>query len=148
MKKHQINRLDWHTYFLMVAKTISLRSADPRTKVGAVIVDRENKILSTGYNGFPPGFPDTEDNWKPENKHNYVIHAEHNAIRYLESLFFYAYSLYITLEPCERCMKQIIDNGYIKNVYFSTERINEESRRLAKEHNIKLEYIPIDILKF
>ena len=30
----------------------SLRSKDPSTKVGAVIVSPENKVISIGYNGI------------------------------------------------------------------------------------------------
>jgi dCMP deaminase len=43
--------------WLTVAQTVAQRGTCPRLRVGAVIVDSENKILSTGYNGAPVGLP-------------------------------------------------------------------------------------------
>ena len=43
----------WHKRFIELAKTIAQYSKDPNTKVGAVIVDSEKRIVSMGYNGFP-----------------------------------------------------------------------------------------------
>lgn len=45
-------------YFEM-AKAISKLSRDERNKVGAIIVDEEGKIISSGYNGPPSSFNDT-----------------------------------------------------------------------------------------
>lgn len=41
---------------MRVAHTVALRSLCDRDKVGAVIVDSNNRIVSTGYNGPPWGF--------------------------------------------------------------------------------------------
>ena len=43
----------WHKHFIEVAKLTSNLSKDPSTQVGAVVVDRDRRILATGYNGFP-----------------------------------------------------------------------------------------------
>nr|CDJ93945.1 CMP dCMP deaminase domain containing protein [Haemonchus contortus] len=43
--------LSWENYFMAVAKLASMRSKDPNTQVGCAIVNRENKIIGTGYNG-------------------------------------------------------------------------------------------------
>jgi len=47
-------RPDWDTYFMQIAKVVASRSTCPRASVGAVIV-KDNRILSTGYNGAPSG---------------------------------------------------------------------------------------------
>jgi dCMP deaminase len=49
MKKKHI----WDLRFLTLAKTVSTWSKDPSTKVGAVIVDKNRRVVSLGYNGFP-----------------------------------------------------------------------------------------------
>lgn len=73
-----------HQRFLKMAKVTSLRSKDPNTQVGCVIVDKDDCIVSIGYNGFPIGVDDDVFRWDKEdpedNKHLYVVHAEMNAI--------------------------------------------------------------------
>ena len=53
-------------YFMGVAFLSSMRSKDPSTQVGACIVDRENKIISKGYNGMPRCCDDDEYPWDRE----------------------------------------------------------------------------------
>jgi dCMP deaminase len=52
-------RMSWDDYFLEMCKTISLRSIDEDTQVGAVIVNHDHRVVSTGYNAFPAGVDDT-----------------------------------------------------------------------------------------
>ena len=52
--------LKWHKRFLEISEFISTWSKDPSTKVGAVIADIDNRIVSTGYNGFPKNVKDTK----------------------------------------------------------------------------------------
>ena len=58
--------ITWDEYFMGVALLAAKRSKDPSTQVGACIVDDENRILSTGYNGFPHGCSDDEYPWERE----------------------------------------------------------------------------------
>ena len=51
--------LGWDEYFMLLAITASLRSKDPKTKVGCVIVDEDNHQVGMGYNGFIPGIDET-----------------------------------------------------------------------------------------
>jgi len=48
----------WDQYIYDVMLAIGGKSKDPNTKVGAVIVTPEVKIVGTGYNGFPSGVLD------------------------------------------------------------------------------------------
>ena len=50
------DRMDWDNYFLCLAAIISLRSTCLRRKYGSLIV-KNNKIVSSGYNGAPCGMP-------------------------------------------------------------------------------------------
>lgn len=72
----------WHERFLNLAKEISTWSKDPSTKVGCIAVEPDQRrILSTGYNGFPPGIDDTDERLKNrELKYIYTVHAEKNMI--------------------------------------------------------------------
>ena len=45
---------------MSIALVTSLKSKDLNTKVGAVLVDRDNHIVGTGYNGFPKGVDDEQ----------------------------------------------------------------------------------------
>ena len=71
----------WDRYFLGLAKYVSTASKDPSTKVGAVVVDPERRVVGTGYNGFPRGVNDSEERYQNrELKYELVVHAEINAI--------------------------------------------------------------------
>ena len=51
----------WDKHHFGTAVHISEMSKDPSRKVGCVIVDENNIIRSTGYNGFVRGVPDDPD---------------------------------------------------------------------------------------
>lgn len=74
-------RPDWDTYFMSIAEVVASRSTCPRASVGAVIV-KNNRILSTGYNGAPPGeLHCTDIGCSMVNNHcERTIHAETNAV--------------------------------------------------------------------
>lgn len=112
--------ISWDEYFMGVALLASKRSKDPNTQVGACIVDKNNVILSTGYNGFPYGCSDDEFPWDrdgDDTKYKYVVHAELNAILNSRGKSLTGAKLYVDLFPCNECAKEIIQSG-IKEVYY------------------------------
>ena len=50
----------WDLRFLEMARNAASWSKDPSTKVGAIIVDDDKRVISVGYNGFPKGVRDDE----------------------------------------------------------------------------------------
>jgi dCMP deaminase len=132
--------VSWPEYFLGIAEAVSLRSKDPRTKVGAVIVNNANHIVSTGYNGTPSGFKDTEGLWNSEEKYDYVIHAEANAICHNSGNLRGA-SLYVTMFPCKDCAKLICSAGISKVFYRDAKYYNEITVSLFKSCGITLQQI-------
>ena len=111
-----MNTIKWDKRFLELAKLVGSWSKDPSTQVGAVIVDSENIIVSTGYNGFPKGIQDLEERLLDrEQKYDIIIHAEANALlhakRSVEGCTLYTWPF----EPCSRCAGLIIQSG-IKRV--------------------------------
>lgn len=47
--------LSWNEYYVGMARLVALKSKDPSTKVGCVIVGPDREVRSTGFNGFPRG---------------------------------------------------------------------------------------------
>ncbi len=128
---------DWDTKFLDLAEHISEWSKDPSTKVGAVIVDQNRRIISTGYNGFPVGIMDSFDRYSNRNiKYEMIIHAEANAILFAKQ-DLHGMAIYTTpLQPCSRCASLIIQSGIKKVVSYSSSEENprwKDNFALAKE---------------
>ncbi len=102
----------WDKRFLGLAKYIASWSKDPSTKVGSVIVDGNNRIISTGFNGLPSGVADTMarlDN--RELKYQMVVHAERNAIIDARQSLS-GYKIYVwPMMPCSVCAAMIIQTG-------------------------------------
>ena len=102
----------WDLRFLELAKHISTWSKDPSTQVGAVIVDKRNRIISTGYNGFPRGVKDTPERLNNrEVKYSMVVHGEINALLFatqpLEGTTLYLWPFL----SCSKCTAIIINTG-------------------------------------
>lgn len=114
--------ISWDEYFMGVALLAAKRSKDPNTQVGACIVDQNNVILTTGYNGFPKGCSDDEFPWNREGeitKYPFVVHAELNAILNASGKSLRGSRLYVALFPCNECAKAIIQAGISEVVYLS-----------------------------
>lgn len=114
-------RPDWDEYFLGIAKAVAARADCRRRQVGAVIVDVEKRIASTGYNGTYPGNPGCLSGNCPRafstvvSGSNYdsgagichAVHGEMNAILFSDRERLRGATLYITDEPCYSCRKHI-----------------------------------------
>lgn len=105
----------WDERFLKLCEHVSEWSKDPRTKVGACVVNDDKQVIGLGYNGFPRGVLDIESRYQDrKTKLLLVAHAERNA---LDNCFVSpkGCTLYVTLPPCNECAKSIIQRG-IKRV--------------------------------
>ena len=111
--------------FINIAHEIATASKCVSKNVGAVIV-KNGRILSTGYNGTPAGYTNCCEHWDGEytGEHHewsktYEIHAEMNAIIWAarEGISINGATIYVTLEPCSDCSKNIIASGIKKIVY-------------------------------
>lgn len=110
---HKVTYWDWR--FLDLAEHIAGWSKDPRTKVGAIIVDQKKRVVSLGYNGFPRGVFDFDGRYEDRRiKHLFVAHAERNALDNAP-LMVDGCILYVPLMPCNECAKSIVQKG-IKTV--------------------------------
>jgi len=129
--------------YMDVAERFSQLSSARRLKVGAIVV-KDDRIISIGYNGMPPGWDNNceyeeeilnsvfgKSTWientgqlktKPE-----VIHAEANAIAKLakSTESGNGSTMFLTHAPCMDCAKQIFTAG-INNVFYRDDYRNKE----------------------
>lgn len=138
------NVLSWDAYFMGIAHLSALRSKDPSTQVGAVIVTAQKKIVGIGYNGMPMGMHDDTAPWDREggfqfSKYAYVVHAELNAILNATQSV-QGCSIYVSLFPCNECAKAIIQSGISEVVYESDKYAESDSvivsKRILKEAGV------------
>ncbi len=121
---------EWHEYFLGIATAVAARAKCRRRQVGAVLVDTDHRILSTGYAGFPqgvtpdcmeggcprgltkPGSIPPESPYEDPESPGYCpsIHAEQNALYYANTSTK-GTTMYITAKPCPGCMKALAACG-------------------------------------
>jgi dCMP deaminase len=127
--------LSWDEYFMGIALFTSLRSKDPSSKVGAVIVNHKNRIVGTGYNGFIAGADETAFSWAREGdwldtKYPFVVHAEENAILNSTTSQMDDCRIYSTLFPCNECAKKIAQKE-IKEVIYLSEKHHDKDFHAA-----------------
>jgi len=104
----------WNRRFLELSEHIATWSKDPSTKVGCVIVDGYERIVSVGFNGYPQRIPD-DDLDNREMKYQKVIHAEINAILFAKRDLSDC-TLYVNFCPCTQCASAIIQSGIVRVV--------------------------------
>lgn len=150
MKRHDY--ISWDTYFMGIAQLSSKRSKDPKTQVGACIVNKDYKIVGIGYNGFPKHISDDDFPWKDEGrfletKYPYVVHAEANAILNATQNLKDC-TLYVTLFPCNECTKLIIQSGIKELIYVSNKDEGKDfqiaSKLMLEKANVTLRQLHWD----
>ena len=113
-----VKNYSWDEYFMTLAYLVSMKSKDPSTRVGAVIVGEDKEIRGTGYNGLPRGVHDKLERYTDKvYKYLSLNHAEENAILHCARIGIATKncSIYTLWIPCSRCAKSIIQAG-IKEV--------------------------------
>ena len=128
LKVSEDTREPWDVYFMRIALLVRERSSCFHRKVGAVIV-RGNRILSTGYNQPPSGFPHCDqigcirDDLGIKSGENqeicYALHAEQNALMQAArfGIATEGATMYVTHKPCSVCARLIINAGIKRVVY-------------------------------
>jgi dCMP deaminase len=139
-------RPDWDEYFMLIAIATRQRAECLGRHVGAVLV-REGRIVATGYNGTPRGFPRCNEAERGchrcADRASYAsgsaydvcicVHAEQNAVLQAARL---GYSLegahcYTTLRPCFGCLKELRQAGVTRIVYLNGWEPADEPERGA-----------------
>ncbi|MCL2510028.1 MAG: cytidine/deoxycytidylate deaminase family protein [Methanomassiliicoccaceae archaeon] len=143
-------------YFMSMAELVSQRSTCVRRRVGAVIV-KDKHILSTGYNGSPKGTRHCEElgcireqlNIPSGTRHELCrgVHAEQNAVA--QAAYFGVSvkdaMIYTTTFPCSMCTKILINSGIVEVIYM-TGYVDDLSKELLAETNIKVRQFPCEMV--
>ncbi|EME31618.1 dCMP deaminase [Galdieria sulphuraria] len=140
-------RPSWNTYFIRIAYLAATRSNCMKRRVGALVV-RDNRIVSTGYNGTPIGTTNCNDsgclrcNSFTTAGHNLdeclCLHAEENAIIEAGRERCKNATLYSNVFPCLSCAKKIVQAGISKVVYHSEYSIDIAAKKLFQAANIEV----------
>lgn len=149
IKEHE--RPSWENYFIGIAHVISSRSHDVHTKHGCIITDRENKILSTGYNGFAKSLKDNLlPTTRPE-KYDYMIHAETNAVLNAKKDLS-GCTAWVTGESCNSCLMNMWQAGIERVVCddrYGSILLDEHTRRVRanflSQTGMKFEILKADL---
>ena len=122
--------------YMSLAIKISENSQDIHTKVGSVLVNQDNNIISIGYNHYPKfksnSFPKNREGEWINTKYPFIIHSEIDTILNCE-YDTYNSKIYVTLFPCNECAKAIVQSGVKEVVYLNDKYKDTDSVKAAKE---------------
>lgn len=106
-------RPSWDETFVHLADEWARRATCPRLHVGAVIVDSDRHVISSGYNGSPHGLPHCTDVGCAiiDNHCSRSVHAEVNAIIEVARKILRGSIMYTPYVPCIKCTPIIIQSG-------------------------------------
>jgi len=130
-------RPEWREYFMDFARHAAKRSDCIRSQVGAIIVNKRNKVRGTGYNNTPAGVESCLSRKQCYRiEHNIPsgtcyetcrsIHAEQNAIIQAGEDNCVGSSLYVFghTQVCILCKRFIINVG-IERIYLKKDEASE-----------------------
>lgn len=143
-----MSRLNWDEYFMEICKLVAARSTCDRAMVGCVLVNKDNRIVSTGYNGSVKGNPHCDDVGHTMRDGHCIatIHAEMNALLYCakEGISTKDTKAYITHFPCLNCTKALIQAGIRAIYYLNDYRVDDYALELLKRNNIQITKVQED----
>lgn len=116
-------------YFMELARTAASKSQEPSTKVGCVIVDENDNIVSTACNDYAID-PNSEYS-TDEKPIRYLIsvHAEMRALILAERSIRNC-KVYVTHASCENCLKHLIVASVKEIIY---EQLSTHSGFISKD---------------
>ena len=105
-----------HEYIKKICFVVAEKSSCEKSKVGAIFINTEYEILSTGFNEAPSKFPHCQGKKSciaADGKCHETAHAEMNAIGQAakNGVILKNSILYCTRKPCSECMKLLINIG-------------------------------------
>lgn len=119
-------RPTFDTYFMKLAELAASRSNCMKKGNGAIIT-KDNRVVSTGYNGTPFGLLNCNEGGCKRCNDNVsqgidldkclCLHAEESAVMEAGRSRCMGATLYTTSYPCQLCTKMIIQGGIVRIVY-------------------------------
>ena len=122
---------EWDKYFMKIAETVALKSKDPSSKNGCVIVDPKKRVVSLGYNGMLQGADESKMTLgERPMKYYFSIHSEMNAILFAHQDLT-GCTIYNRVATCENCLKYCLQAG-IKRFVYKDLRVHSHSSDPSK----------------
>lgn len=129
--------------FIRILDIVKLRSKDPRTQVGCVLVSPDYRSITLGWNAMPSKIQETDERWNNRDiKHQLVIHAEESAILNARKDLT-GWHVYISFPPCPSCTRLLIHAKVGQIIYKGDHPNNtkynyDDSFALLKEAGISI----------
>lgn len=140
-------RPSFDEYFMWQAVVASTRATCDRRHVGAVLV-RDNRVLTTGYNGSIRGGVHCDDAGHLMRDGHCVrtVHAEVNAVLAAarHGVSTGGATLYVTCYPCWACFKMLANAGIVRVAYENSYRVDQLVARIASEMQMPLDQIELE----
>ncbi len=144
------DRPSWDKTWMSVAYAVSRRSLCERDNVGAVIVNKDNRIIATGYNNPPAGFAHNDqpcafwcvraitlvDKLHPEYHDCFSLHAEANALMVCDRRDREGGTIYVTSGICFTCAKLIANSGLTRVVVAAQHSTSIVHRNCSRSINL------------
>ena len=138
--------------FMQIVFVEALKSADPKAKAAACIVNKKREILGKGFNRFPKITKESAepypwsreckdlDEWK-KSKYAYILYSEIDAITNCSTVA--DCTLYTLLYPSNVGAQLIVEKGIKKVVYYSDKHkfkpFFEVSKRILESAEVDVE---------
>jgi dCMP deaminase len=126
-----LTRLDKHAWLMGIAQAVARRSPCLSRQVGAIALDAQNHILSTGYNGPASGVEHCRVCHRKETGRDLydcnAVHAEMNMLLQCPSNNLIS-TVYVTISPCLICMRLLANTSC--ELIVAGEKYSEESWEL------------------
>ncbi len=108
---------EWDEYFMKIAEAVSEKSKDPSSKMGCVIVDKNKRVVSTGYNGLVQSADESKLTLSERPmKYLFVVHSEMNAVLFAHQDLT-GCTIYNRVATCDNCLKHCLQAGIKRFVY-------------------------------
>lgn len=116
---------------MKIAETVALKSKDPSSKMGCVIVDPKKRVVSLGYNGMLQGADESKMTLSERPmKYYFAIHSEMNALIFAHQDLTNC-TIYNKVATCENCLKYCLQAG-IKRFVYGQLRVHSHSSDPSK----------------
>lgn len=150
-----MSRPETDEYFLLMAKLTSTRATCVRRRVGCILVNSQNHVIATGYNGVAKGSTHCievkcpgADQPSGQGLHLcQAIHAEQNALMQCRNIND-IYVAYVTASPCISCTRMLLGTS-CRMIKFIDEYPHYEAKDLWQASGriwVQIKY-PFDVLQ-
>jgi dCMP deaminase len=138
-----VSRPGLDEYWCEMLPLVASRATCPRRAVGAVLVDKDGRLVSTGYNGVAPGMVHCIDSPCPGHpgmdglggprESCEALHAEANAVAQAFGSNRAPHTLYCSLTPCFACAKLLLACGVSQVVALQAYAHDDAGPRLIQK---------------